>query len=108
MSKTCPHCGQTIPEVPREFADLKLTPQQSRILARVCKAGKHGISSDILIDWLYADRDDGGPMGASRVLHNQVCRMNRELCKIGWQLRATRGGAHFEPGVYSLRHENAC
>ena len=97
--RCCPHCGQTLPPA---FPDVHLTPQQARIYERVRKAGKWGIRSDDLIDWLYADREDGGPDSAVKVLHCQVSKMNKRLKPFGKAVRAPPGG-RIGPSTYTVR-----
>jgi len=97
--KPCPTCGQTLPP---PCPDVRLTPQQARIFERVRKAGKWGIRTDDLVAWLFADREDGGPDTAVKVLHNQVFHLNKRLKLLGKVVRAPKG-SRAGPSTYTLR-----
>ena len=90
MSKTCPCCGQTLPdELP---PDVKLSASQRRVVERVRRAGKYGILSTALFDFVYADDPDGGPLSGKVCLQVRIYQINKQLRKVGKVIRAPRGG----------------
>ena len=86
----CPCCGQTLP--PELPFGLKLAPQQQRLVERVRKAGRYGILSDVLFDFLYSDDPDGGPASGKVCLHTRIWQVNCKLREVGKVIRASRGG----------------
>ena len=100
--KTCPHCGQTLSELPPAFGGLRLTPSQDIILQSLVRAGKNGLPRDAIIDKLYADHPDGGPVTATRVVWVLMCQLRKKLALIGKTI-VTEHGGRGAPGLYSLR-----
>lgn len=101
---TCKCCGQTLPR-DSPFEMVSLTPQQYRIVQRIKKAGKHGITTEMLIDHVYANDPDGGPVTAAQTLHVQVMLANRELRKIGFKVASTCKGRR--DGEYRITQAGA-
>ena len=90
MNKVCPCCGQTLPDA---FPDgVHLSPIKRRIVERVRRAGKNGILTDDLFDFVYADDPDGGPLSGKICLQAHVWQINRRLRVIGKVIRAPKGG----------------
>ena len=86
MSKVCPCCGQTLPADP---PTIRLSPQQTLIFNRVVQAGAHGVSRNVLLDLMYRDDPAGGPLTFDKVLHVQVCQINRKLKALGKKIKST-------------------
>ena len=97
MSKICSCCGQPIPVLP----GVDLTVSQSRIYEAVSKAGSRGVRSSTLIDRLYGDHPDGGPLTAAIALRVHVYYLNIRLRAVGQRIRAMGSGNGSE-GIYRL------
>lgn len=80
----------------------KIRGKSGKILDAVARAGKAGIPSDRLLDLLYADDADGGPLCAMKSMHTLISYSNRRyLLSAGYRIQGERtgGGA---PGSYRL------
>ena len=87
---TCKCCGQTLP--PARPEGLRLPPGYGVIFYRVYRAGKHGVSQDLLFDHVYGDHPDGGPDCGVVSLRARICALNkRHLHKHNMRIRAKRG-----------------
>lgn len=73
----CQCCGQTLP-VLAPFG-LRLTAGERRIFERVARAGPHGIHVSELLDYVFAEDIDGGPLWAAKSLHTRIHYLNRKL-----------------------------
>ncbi|MGR1580700.1 helix-turn-helix domain-containing protein [Thalassobius sp. S69A] len=62
-----------------------LTPTQLRIFALLRRGGIR--STDHIVDHIYGDREDGGPLGAKRVIYTQIRALRRKLEGTGYTLR---------------------
>jgi hypothetical protein len=62
----------------------------SRIYEAVAKAGQRGVEIDKIIDFAYADREDGGPLNAMMTVQVTICRVNKMLK--GHRIKASRKG----------------
>lgn len=89
MKKCCPACGQTLPA--KLKLPIKLVDSQMLIVERVHRAGKQGILSTDLADYVYADDRDGGPEAARKVLATRICIINKKLKEMGFVIRAPVG-----------------
>jgi hypothetical protein len=87
--KCCPACGQTLP--PKLKLAIKLRASQMLIVERVHRAGKEGILSTDLTDYVYADDPDGGPEAARKVLASRIWIINNRLKHIGLHINAPVG-----------------
>ena len=79
-TKTCPHCGQTMP--PANIEGLpRLTPIKQRMLTLLVRAGNHGINFTDLYEGVYHHhhRDPA-------VLRNHVSQLRRILKPLGWKI----------------------
>jgi hypothetical protein len=76
----CPNCGQTLNDTSRPFIMGKL---QGRMYDRVKRAGRYGIVRDLLVEYTYSDREDGGPDNASRAFDVNLLFLNRKLRAFG-------------------------
>lgn len=56
-----------------------LTRQQVLLLERLIKANGAAVSTNALLDALYADRPDGGPLAADRNMYVQICRARKAV-----------------------------
>lgn len=68
---------------------------QAKIVSALERAGARGISTDQLIDLLYAASPGGGPEWARTCVYVQVHRLRRKLAPIGLGIdRARRDGRY--------------
>ena len=88
--KCCPACGQTLP-LPLNISDLGLRGQQIKLFLRVHRAGQHGISAGDLVNYMYDDDPNGGPVDPKNVLSARISILNRRLKSIGKMIRAGTG-----------------
>lgn len=88
--KCCPTCGQSVPSE-FELNGVHLTPMQKQILEIVRKAGKWGVSTELIRDRVYAEHPDGGPLTADNVIYVQICALNKKLSTLHKKIEP-RGG----------------
>ena len=74
--KTCPKCGQTLPQ--HTHFGLWLVGNHRAILERVQRAGKNGVSGQALFDYIYSGTSGGPTMGIN-VIVVQIGQLNRKL-----------------------------
>lgn len=96
---TCKHCGQTL-LFAEPLKNIGLTPQQDIIVEALRRAGKNGMSTDMVIEKMYGDCAGGGAETATNVLSVQKRLMRDKLKAAGYQIQMeSRGRA---PGIYRL------
>lgn len=101
----CPCCGQTLPDdMP---LGLRLRGNERRIYERVRKAGQHGITSERLFDWLYADDPNGGPASQRNVVQVTICNINKKLKMINQRIESEHWGGRGNFAEYKLLNLNA-
>lgn len=97
----CPTCGRNWH---KQFGAYKLSHQQNSIFEIVEAAGKRGISSPDLLEKLYADREDGGPLFAKECMYTTINRINKKIARSGKRIeRKTKNGV---TGIYVLREKS--
>lgn len=93
MTKRCKHCGQLLPGSPA--ADLEAAPLaklERRIVDALSRAHPCAVTIDALIDHVYFDDADGGPIAARNSVASTVARMRKLLPRYGWTIpRGSRG-----------------
>lgn len=62
--------------------EARLAPIEFKILFVLCAAGGV-VSSEQLLELLYGERADGGPIYAATALSVRICRMRRKVAKFG-------------------------
>ena len=82
--KACPHCGQTLPAL-APFG-LYLTRGEQRIFERVARAGPGGVHIRTLIDHVWGDDPNGGPLYAQKSLHVRIWHLNKKLRSKGKEI----------------------
>jgi hypothetical protein len=88
MKIVCPCCkGKGEIE---ETAPVHLSPLQLKIYKTVRKSA-YGIPGTELVNRIYADRDDGGPLWASVSINVQILRMNKRLAAVGQRIGCGNG-----------------
>lgn len=98
MSEVCNCCGQTLPE--KINLGIKLCPGHQTLINAIVKAGKQGIRSDRLFEFVYSG-SDGGPDTGIKVLHVRISLLNKRLRKVGFEIVGERTGSRY-PGHYRL------
>lgn len=84
----CSCCGQVImPKI--RFS----SPQQQAIWLFIDK--RKTTLTERLIDHIYRDDTDGGPLSAAGVIHVQICRMNKILATHGMRIQGNNRGASY-------------
>lgn len=63
-----------------------------RRLLQIVRNAHHGITLPKLVDAVYADDPNGGPLYASTVVQQIIHRVNKRLFVSGWVIKATRLG----------------
>ncbi len=97
----CPCCGhRVIDEMLPE--GLQLSNLQRRIFSIVQRAGPSGIPADVLVERVYANDPNGGPLTARRSVYVTICKLNSKLLDYKMVLRAN-GGGHGSFGEYVLK-----
>lgn len=100
MKITCPCCAGT-GEIEESPAAAMLTPTQRKIYL-AARDTKGGIEIRKLVDHLYGDRHDGGPLYAWDTIHVTVHNMNKRLAPYGEAVKSNRSG----PGAVYRLHCN--
>ena len=86
----CPCCGGA--GKIDDASGVPLTSVEREIFDAVFAAKTSGISLDGLVNRIYGGRADGGPDDAKGVTRVRICRMNKELAKVGLRVKATNLG----------------
>ena len=101
----CPCCqrpledGQTVPI--SHLRDIKLSRGHKVIVEALIDAYPRAVGIDHLIDRLYENDADGGPLNPQHVIRQMLSRIRSELPKHGWTVPVnTRGGGNY--GSYRL------
>lgn len=85
---SCPCCGGHLGEAaPLEFIrDHIAIGHQKRIFDRLSSRVGREFAKESLIDAMYGDRSDGGPMHAENIVSIEVGRLRKTLERFGWSL----------------------
>jgi hypothetical protein len=78
----CPACGRPFPP------PLVVTGSVRQKLVNIISARPDGIEIGDLVDQVYADDPDGGPVTAPRSINVMVHRANAQLAAQGYQIKA--------------------
>lgn len=93
MTQRCKCCGQPLPGSPS--VDLEAAPLaklERRIVDALSIAHPRAVTIDALIDQVYFDDADGGPIDARSSVASTVARMRKLLPRYGWTIpRGSRG-----------------
>jgi DNA-binding response OmpR family regulator len=70
---------EQLPRCSLEWADQKisLSPDQAAVIGVLSKGAL--VSTNDLIDVVYGDREDGGPLHATRVIYVKICHLRKKL-----------------------------
>lgn len=108
----CPCCGQPYPLetgklsyldsyriVSNGIEAVTLTPTQYKIMLGVRQRSR---SLDELVNYIYGERPDGGPVTARNCLAVIMSKLNARLAPLGVRVGAERKGAWAPP--YKIEH----
>lgn len=86
---TCPCCGGE-GTISWGFP-VAMPPMQQRIYEAV-RFAKRPLSSSQIVNAIYGNRADGGPVWATKSIHVQIWNMNKRLAKVGEKISAGGSG----------------
>ena len=87
--RTCECCGRPIPDI---GVVAELTRTQSQIVLVLDKAGRAGINIRRLVDELYGNDPQGGPLNAVSCVRTMRSKMAPVLEKHGMRITSERDG----------------
>ena len=88
----CPCCGQPVEEVSLgSLVEANLTAVERRVVEVLIEAYPSRISLEHIIDALYVDDPNGGPLWARKNAHVMVHRLRKKLAEVGWSIPKVRG-----------------
>lgn len=85
----CPCCQGSGEIEERPKGPECLSPTALRIWEIVRR--RNGISGPDLVNLIYADRANGGPVNARKSVHVTICKANKLLAAEGVQIKGTGG-----------------
>ncbi len=90
--KTCPCCGRPmLDEVTDAIASVHLSPAQERIALRLARQFGRWVRCRDLIEAVYWDAADGGPLNVGNVISVQVYYLTRRLASAGLKVEGVTG-----------------
>lgn len=86
----CTHCGQ--PTSDFSGIDVAGLTRTETLILEALVAGRHRFTPmSALVDAVYADRPDGGPMDPSKIIRVVISRMRPRLSTLGWTVELRWG-----------------
>lgn len=78
-----PECA---PRYTLEWADKKisLSPDLGTMIGNLAKGAI--VSTNDLIDSVYGDREDGGPLCANKSIHTKICHLRKKLANTPFRI----------------------
>lgn len=95
MVSVCEKCGHPLPSLE---VQLDLTKPQRRIFNALQRAGQAGLTRDQIIEKVYTDDPNGGPLTALNSICVQRWKMNKKMKPFGLFIKTTKG----KPSYWSL------
>lgn len=89
MVECCEKCGHPLNDFE---VQIGLTPRQRDIFRALQKAGRRGLTISQLVEKVYGNDPDGGPLSAANVMHVSNIKMRKKLAKFGFKI--TSNGGH--------------
>ncbi len=86
----CTHCGQPM----GDFSGIdvaNLTRNEMLIVEALVHANHRLTPINVLIEKVWGDCPDGGPLSAALGIRTHICHARRKLEKAGWTIRAQKG-----------------
>jgi len=93
----CPCCGKPMQggAPARALSFVKtLTRTEKAMLMALADAYPRVLTAPVLIDAIWGDRADGGPLSASGSLGVMQTRINRKIKRYGWKIAGIRSAEH--------------
>lgn len=91
----CPCCGQPRPGYYDEIADLaRLTKAQRRLFIVLAERRGSVVSWRDMLNAIYFDDVEGGPLNAKRTVHVIRCYANKKLSTFGLRISTTYGSGY--------------
>ncbi|RUW41514.1 hypothetical protein EOA37_09640 [Mesorhizobium sp. M2A.F.Ca.ET.015.02.1.1] len=94
----CPCCGSTIPDRVIPASELGAHLGNNNILARVvalmARSPGAWFSFDAIVDTVYRDDPNGGPLSARGSVQVSICRNRRRLNALGWDIVGRTGSGY--------------
>lgn len=101
MSAICPCCNRPMEASKAPLDALAAAPiwgQQRTILDALAEAYPRFVQTSFIIDRLYGDDPNGGPICADNIIANRVVHLRRKLAAYGWTIpQYTIGCYRLEP-----------
>jgi DNA-binding response OmpR family regulator len=69
----------------------RLTRKEALVVEALVDANHRLTSLDVLIEKVWGDCPDGGPLTARDGIRTLVCHLRKKLEKVGWTIRAQKG-----------------
>ncbi|MGH6792539.1 MAG: winged helix-turn-helix domain-containing protein [Methyloceanibacter sp.] len=92
MSKVCPCCGQQVmDEAVALIIEAKLPPLQTSVALVLCSKFGRWVRYGNLVESVYADDPDGGPLTARQAIQVHLCHLRRNLRSAGLEIETYRG-----------------
>lgn len=89
--KVCECCGRPLPSAYSEAAlSAGLTAQERDLFLAIADSPSDIVTYQSIIDSLWGNDGDGGPLGADRVVFTVACRTNRKMARFGYRLANVR------------------
>ena len=104
MKVHCPCCNTLIESLDVEdLAFIALSPLERRIVEALISSYPRLVTRDYIIDQMYWDDPDGGPLDAYNTMHVVMMKVRRKLSKFGWTIsRGKQGPGMRAFGSYRL------
>jgi len=88
--KPCPNCGYRHADIDYapELDGLKMPPKERDVILRLKQAGGAQVSFSQMMDFVYGDDPEGGPL--SIALYSHVSKARKKIMPLGWDIEAER------------------
>lgn len=88
----CPNCGyrHTREDYAPELASVRLPRRERDLILRLSQAHGSLVHTSNLVDFIYQDEEDGGPLTADRTIHVHVTKARQRIKPHGWTIEEER------------------
>lgn len=88
----CPNCGyrHAREDYAPELAGFGRSRRQQEVILRLSQAHGSLVHTDQLIDFVYGDDEDGGPLDARACLQVHITKARQKINRLGWTIVAER------------------
>lgn len=97
MKYSCPCCGAALDTVPYDaLRELEIGPNERAVLTVLLDRYPRSVSRDTLVNAVWGDRPDGGPLSAYNILSVTHLKLRSKIEPLGWTIsKSFRGrGMH--------------